>query len=131
MRLTSLFGCTGEEAMNRPFGSLFPASLAIGLGLLGLGIRVSAQERGEAVELGKLKSRVPADWAKEKPYEPSCYRQYRLEPVGDDKLPTRLTIDPLEKGNAVNAAKQVERWKATFFPPEGKKLDDVAKVREL
>jgi hypothetical protein len=117
--------------MNRPYWSLFPASLAICLGLVGPGCLVRAQDRGEVVELGKLKSRVPADWAREKPDEPSGYKQYRLEPVGDDKDHARLTIDFLGKGSGYSAAKQVERWKGMFLPPEGKKRAGVAKVREL
>jgi hypothetical protein len=117
--------------MNRPIWLLFSASIAICFGPLGPGCSVRAQERGEVVQLGKLKSRVPTGWAPEKPDEPSGYKQYRLEPVGDDKDDARLTIDLLGKGSGDSAKKQVERWKAMFLPPEGKKLDDVAKVREL
>ena len=112
--------------MNRPYQLLFPASMAICLGLLGPGFWVRAQERGEVVELGQLKSRVPADWAQERPDEPSGYKQYRLEPIGDDKENARLTIDFLGKGSGDSAEKQVERWKAMFLPAEGKKRDDVA-----
>jgi hypothetical protein len=114
--------------MNRPYGLLFPTALAICLGLLkpGFGVR-----QGEVVELGKLKSRVPIDWAKEKPDEPSGYKLYRLEPVADDKEDARLTIDFRGKGSGDGAEKQVERWKAMFLPPEGKRLDDAAKVRGL
>jgi hypothetical protein len=117
--------------MNRPYWLLFPASIVICLGLLGPGFWARAQDRGDVVELGKLKSWVPADWAKEKPDGPSGYRQYRLQPVGDDKEDARLTIHFLEEGSDDSAAKQVQRWKEMFLPPEGKKLDDVAKVREL
>jgi hypothetical protein len=117
--------------MNHPYRFLFPAPLAICLGLLGSGSWVTAQERGEVVELGKLKSRVPADWARERPDDPSSYRQYRLEAVGGDKDDARLTIDFLGKGSSDSAEKQVQRWKALFLPPQGKKLDAVAKVRKL
>ena len=117
--------------MNHPYRFLFPASLAICLGVLGPGSWATAQERGEVVELGKLKSRVPVDWAREKPDDPSSYRQYRLEAVGDDKDDARLTIDFLGKGSGDSAEKQVERWKAMFLPPQGKKRDDMAKVRKL
>jgi len=117
--------------MNRPYGFLFPGSMAVCLGLLGPGFWVWAQNRGEAVELGKLKSRVPIDWIREKPDERSYIRQYRLEAIGDDKYNAYLTIDFLGKAKDGSAEKQVERWKSLFFPPEGKKLDDVAKVRKF
>jgi hypothetical protein len=117
--------------MKRPDRLLFPASVAICFGLLGPAFWARAQDTGEVIELGKLKSRVPAGWAKEKPYGPSVYKQYRLEPVGDDKEDARLTIDFLGKGNGDSAEKQVERWKAMFLPPEGKKRDGVARIREL
>src|SRR5262245_18548625 len=103
--------------MNRPYWLLIPAAIAVWLGLLGPGSWVRAQERGAVVQLGKLKSRVPADWAEEKPYEPSSYKEYRLELIGTDKYDARLTIDFLGKGRGDGAEKQVERWKAMFLPP--------------
>jgi len=83
------------------------------------------------VELGKLRSRAPADWAQEKPDDPSFYRQYRLDAVGDDKDNAQLTIRFLGEGTRDSAEEQVQRWKAMFFPPEQKRMDDVARVRKL
>jgi hypothetical protein len=37
----------------------------------------------------------------------------------------------LGKGSGDTAEKQVRRWKEGFLPPEGRKLDDVARVRKL
>jgi hypothetical protein len=125
-----LFDATGEKTMNGLYKLLFPASIVISLGLLGPGSWLRAEGRGEVVKLGKLKSPVPADWAREKPDELSGYRQYRLEAIGDDKEVARLTIDLLRKGGGDSAEKQVERWKAMFFPPQTEP-DGVAKVREL
>jgi hypothetical protein len=117
--------------MNGHYGLLFPVSIAVCLGLLGPGSWPGAEVRGEVVELGRLKSPVPADWAKEKPDEPSGYRQYRLEAIGDDKEDARLTIDLSRRGSGNSAEKQVECWKAMFFPPQGKQPEGVAKVRNL
>ena len=117
--------------MKRRCGFLFPASMAFSLGLLGPGLWARAQDRGEVVELGKLKSRVPADWAAVKPDDRSGYKQYRLGPVGDDIDHASLTMDFVGKGRGDNAAEQIERWNAMFLPPAGKKLDDVARVRKL
>jgi len=117
--------------MNRPYRFLLMAPIATCLGLLGPGCWVSAQNSREVVELGTLKSQVPADWAGVKPDDPSSHRQYRLEPVGDDKEAARLTIDFLGKGSGDSAEARVRRWKAMFLPPEGKDMDSVAKVRRL
>jgi hypothetical protein len=117
--------------MNRAQWFLVKASMVISLGLLGLGSSVRAQDAGEVVELGNLRSRVPAAWQRVKPDEPSRYRQYRLEPVGDDKDAARLTIDFVGKESGVSAGEQVMRWKKMFLPPEGKRLDDVVRVRTL
>ncbi len=106
--------------MNRPFALLFPASAAICLVLFGAGFWAKAQDGGEVVELGKLKSRVPTDWARENPYKPSYYRQYRLDPVGDDKDNACVIIEPLGRGSKQTAEKQVESWKAMFLPRGGR-----------
>ena len=73
---------------------------AIGLGALETGPGAAAQDRGEAVELGGLTSRVPAGWAGERPDDPRYHRQYRLGPVGNDKEDARLTVEPLGTGRA-------------------------------
>jgi hypothetical protein len=115
--------------INRSIWLLFPASIAICLGLLGPRCWVRAQERGEVVQLGKLKSRVPTGWAQEKPDEPSGYKQYRLEPVGDDKDDARLTIDFLGKGSGDSAKKQVERRVSFDLPPASLSLAGRTKGR--
>jgi hypothetical protein len=104
---------------------------AISLALPGPGLWARDRNRGEVVELGGLKSRVPAGWVEEKPDDPQVYKQYRLGAVGEDKEDARLTIHFLGKENGDSAEKQVENWKAMFLPPEGKKLNNVAKVRKL
>jgi hypothetical protein len=88
-------------------------------------------DRGDVVELGNLKSRVPAGWVVEKPIDARDYKQYRLEPVDDDKDYVQVTIRFLGKGKADTAAAQVQRWKAMFFPPKGKTMREAAQVRKL
>jgi hypothetical protein len=107
------------------------AGSAISLGLLGPGLRATAQNTGEVVELGGLKSRVPADWVAVRPDRPQYSRQYRLEPVGDDKEGAQLTVDFVGNGKGGTAEEYVMRRQGQFFPPEGRKLEDVAKVRRL
>jgi hypothetical protein len=82
---------------------------------------------GNVVEFGSLKSRVPADWVQEKPDNPQRYKQYRLEPVNDDKDDAQVTIRFLGKSKGDTATEYVSRARQRFLPPEGKKTD-VAKV---
>jgi hypothetical protein len=86
---------------------------------------------GDVVELGGLKSRAPADWVEERPDNAHGYKQYRLQAVRDDTENVRLTIQSPERGTRDSAEKEVQRWKEMFLPPQGKKMDTVAKVREL
>lgn len=120
-----------EEAVKQLYRFPSLTAVAICLGLLGPGFGARAQQRAEVLELGKLKSRVPLDWVRESPDGPSGYRQYRLTPVNDDKYYALVTVDSLGKVSGDCATKQVERWKALFFPPERKKMDEVATVRKL
>ena len=109
---------------------LFPTSIAISLALQGAGVYAQIPNRTDVVQLGNLKSRVPADWAEEKPAAGE-YKQYRLEPVDDDKDDAQVTIRFLGKETRGTAAAQVNRWKAMFFPPEGKTMHEAAKVRQI
>ncbi len=107
------------------------ASSAISLVLQGPGVWARVPNRGDVVELGGLKSRVPADWVEEKPDDARCYKQYRLEPIDDDKDYAQVTVRFLGKGKHGTAAAFVKHWKGMFFPPEGKTMHEAAKVREL
>jgi hypothetical protein len=115
--------------MNARYRWLVATTAAVSLGYLETNFCLGVQ--GAFVELGKFRSRVPANWAEEIPYDASAYKEYRLEPVNDDKDAARLTIYFLGRGSADSAHKQVESWESMFRPPQGKKLDDVAKVRKL
>jgi hypothetical protein len=118
-------------AMNRCYRFLFPASIAICLGVVAPGFWARAQERGKVVELGKLKSRVPADWAEQVPYDPNCYKEYRLEPVDEDVEYAHVSLYFLGKGKAATAADCVKHWKGMFLPPEGQRMNDAAEIQRL
>jgi hypothetical protein len=107
------------------------ASSAISLALQGPAVWARISNRGDVVELGGLKARVPADWVEEKPDDARCYKQYRLEPVDDDKDEGRVTVRFLGKAKRSTAAAYVKRWKRMFIPPEGKTMHEAAKVRQL
>jgi hypothetical protein len=86
---------------------------------------------GSFVGIGALKSRVPADWVEEQPDHARWYKQYRLEPVNDDKTTARLTIGFLSNGKHSSATNWVKRWKGMFLPPERRTMQEAAKVRRL
>jgi hypothetical protein len=107
------------------------AGSAISLTLQGPGLWAKVPDRRDVVELGSLKSRVPADWVEEKPDDAQGYKQYRLEPVDDDEYYAQVTISFLGKRKGGTAAEWVKRWKGMFLPPEGKTIQEAAKVRQL
>ena len=116
---------------NSLYWVLLVTATALTLALQGPGLWAGFPSQGDIVELGDLKSRVPADWVREKPDDAQDYKQYRLEPVDDDKDYAQVTLRFLGKGNGGTAAAQVQRWKAMFFPPQGKSMREAAKVRQF
>jgi hypothetical protein len=86
---------------------------------------------GDVVELGGLKSRVPADWVEERPDDAQDYKQYRLEPFGNSVDSARLSVRFLRNGNDGSAADYVRRWKGMFLPPEGRTMQEAAQVRQM
>jgi hypothetical protein len=87
-----------------------------------------ADAKGVEVRLDDLKSTTPASWKEETPSNKMRFAQFSLPRVKDDKTDAELVIF---KGLGGSAKQNVERWKAQFVPPEGKKIDDVAKVEEI
>ena len=91
----------------------------------------SAQGNGTIVTLDGLQSRTPSTWADEQPTSRMRVRQFRLEPIGDDKDKAEVIIFFFGPGQGGSAEENVKRWKGVFKPPEGKKIDDVAKVDSM
>jgi hypothetical protein len=90
-----------------------------------------AQPPDTFVDLGGLKSRVPVDWTEEQRDDPQSYKQYRLEPVDDDKYYGEVAIYSISKGKNQEAADYVKQWKTMFLPPEGLTIKEAAKLRKL
>ena len=86
------------------------------------------KSKGVVVSLDGAKSTTPGDWKEEAPANQMRFMQFRLAKKGDDKEDAELVIfQKLGGGSKPN----VERWKGMFVPPEGKKIDDVAEVKEI
>jgi hypothetical protein len=86
------------------------------------------KDKGTVVELDDLRSAAPAAWKEEPPANSMRYAQFRLPKKGDDKYDAELLIF---RGFGGSARDNVERWKKQFTPPEGKSIEDVAKVEEI
>jgi hypothetical protein len=84
--------------------------------------------KGTVVEFDDVKSVAPADWKEEKVKGFLRFMQFRLPKVKDDKDDAEVVIF---KGIGGSTKDNVERWKKTFIPPKGKKLEEVAKVTEM
>jgi hypothetical protein len=91
----------------------------------------SANKQGEPVSLDGLQSRVPADWKQEETTNRLRAYQFRVPRVKDDKDDAEMVIFYFGPGGGGSAADNVKRWKAMFIPPEGKAIDDVAKVEKM
>ena len=85
-------------------------------------------KKGDVVELDGLKAPVPAEWKKEKPANLMRFLQFKLPKNKDDKEDGELVVFKSLSGTA---EANIKRWKDMFEPPEGKKIDDVAKVTEI
>ena len=79
------------------------------------------------VQLGKLESTAPKDWKAEKPANRLRLYQFRIPHVKDDKSDADVTI--LDLRGTVES--NVSRWKGEFIPPDGKTVDDIAKVEKI
>lgn len=86
------------------------------------------KDKGSLIALDGLKSRTPAEWKEEKPANKLRFAQFRLPKKGEDKDDAQLLIF---KGLGGDVQANVKRWKEQFIPPEGKTIEDVAKVEEI
>jgi hypothetical protein len=116
-----------------PLGSLCVcAALTLALAAVASGPG-QGQEAGKGVivSIDGLQSRPPGEWIEEKPTINLRYKQFRLPAVGNDKENGEMVIFFFGSGQGGSAEENMKRWKGFFAPPEGKKIDDVAKIEKL
>jgi hypothetical protein len=114
---------------NHLYWLLLLAVSGISLAFQSAGVCAENPIQSNVVELGGLRSQVPADWVEVEPDDAQYYKQYRLAPVGDGVDYTQVSIRFLR--NAGTAADYVRRWKGIFLPPEGKTMQEAAKLQQL
>lgn len=90
-----------------------------------------SKAKGAVVEIDSLKSGVPTDWKQEKVTSKNRTHHFRIPHVADDKTDAELIIFFFGAGSGGSADANVKRWKGMFIPPEGKEIDDVAKVESF
>jgi len=93
-----------------------------------------ADAKGVVVEFGALKSNTPAEW-KEEEIPDNARRlgriyQFQLAKKGEDKDDAQVLVFYFMGGGG-DAKANIDRWRGMFNPPEGKKIDDVAKTTEM
>jgi hypothetical protein len=93
-----------------------------------VGVLVCGTALAESVTLDGMTSKVPASWVEETPSNKMRAGQFRLPKVEGDKNDAELIIF---KGLGGTVSANVERWKKQFRAPEGKSIDDLAKVEKI
>jgi hypothetical protein len=116
--------------MNRLFWLWLSCGLLVSPGLVDAQAVQKPNRKSAVVTIGELKSQTPTDWVEEKPANKFRVAQFRLEPVNDDKDAAEVVIFFFGEGGGGTVADNIKRWKDMFIPPEGKKIDDVAKVEK-
>jgi hypothetical protein len=86
------------------------------------------EKKGSVVEIDGLMSAVPAEWKQEEATNKFRTHHFRIPHVADDKTDAEMVIFFFGSGSGGSADANVKRWKGMFVPPEGKQIDDVAKV---
>ncbi len=93
------------------------------------GLVWAADDKNDSVvDLDGMKSKAPSSWVSEKPSNDFRYAQFRLPKAEGDKDDADIVIfKNLGGSNKDN----FDRWKKTFAPPEGKKIDDIVKESKI
>lgn len=84
-------------------------------------------EISKAVPLDNKRAVPPKTWHEKPPRRPNRHAVFELPPAKGDSKAAELIIF---KGFGGDAEANINRWKGQFAPPEGKKIEDVAKVTE-
>ena len=88
----------------------------------------SADDKPMPVKFSGLSGDPPAAWKAEKPA--NLLRSHQFKLPSDDKTyaDAELTVSPKSSDDV---AKNFDKWKAQFTPPDGKKAEDVTRTSEF
>jgi hypothetical protein len=83
------------------------------------------------VTLGTMKSSAPSDWKSEATTSQMRAYQFGIPRSEGDPRDAEIIIFNFGTMGGGTPEQNIARWKGMFIPPEGKKIDDVAKVDEF
>ncbi len=106
--------------------SVLTADLKSGMNTLDFNLEADPKPAG--VPFGKLSAPVPADWKAETPANRLRSHEYRLPSGEKGVADAEVTVMPQSDPHP---DKYFPQWKASFVPPEGKSIDDAAKVSKF
>jgi len=86
---------------------------------------------GEAIELGGLKSKAPAEWKMQNPSNKLRLYQFVVPKVEGDKEDAELVVFFFGAGGGGSNEDNIKRWKGQFLAPQGKTIDDVTKMEKF
>ncbi len=86
---------------------------------------LTADPKPTVVKLGTLTATAPATWKSEKPN--NLLRSYQFKLPSSDPVFADAEVAVYKEASPKVEEKFTE-WKATFMPPEGMNIDDIAKV---
>jgi hypothetical protein len=97
------------------------------------GTAAGQKEEGKPTEvtLDGLKSLTPATWVPEKTSNRFRAFQFKVPRTDSDKADAQVVVFFFGEGSGGTAEENVKRWKAMFEAPEGKTLDESAKVEKM
>ena len=87
-----------------------------------------AEDKGTPVKLSGLAGTAPAAWKSEKPANRLRSYQFKLAAGDKDYSDAEVAVFP---ESSPDNAKNFERWKATFVPPDGSTIEQAAKVGKM
>src|SRR5438128_627729 len=105
--------------------------MTAGLALLLLAGNLRAENKGSTVEIDGLKSKVPDTWKQQETTSSMRAFQFVIPKDKDDKYDAELVIFFFGKNGGGGVKANIDRWKGLISPPDGKQIDDVAKVEEM
>ena len=87
-----------------------------------------ADDKPTPVTMSGLSAAAPAGWKSEKPANLLRSHQFKLASADKDHADAEVVVSPK---SSPDVAKNFDKWKAAFTPPDGKTAEDVTKVSKF
>ena len=104
---------------------------AVGLALVLFAKVACAENKGPVTEIDGLKSKTPDTWKQQEPNSSMRAYHFIIPKEKGDEHDAELIVFFFGRGGGGGVKANITRWKGLITPPEGKTIDDVAKVEEM